>query len=106
MAFGTVVLFLIFGIKPLAVTTASNKKVLAELNTIEQKLENKLQKISTSLDKLDLLSEQIDILNQRVPQTITFEEYLEGPEIAVEGLLSAAGLEVFKVGKLGPHRTG
>ncbi|MBT6401082.1 hypothetical protein HN803_06255 [candidate division WWE3 bacterium] len=76
-AFITVIIFLIFGIRPLSITTAQNGKVLRELKTIEKGLEVKLAKIDDGTIKIENLKSKIKLLNKRVAPDILLEDYLE-----------------------------
>lgn len=72
----TVVLFVIFGIRPLAVTAAQNVKLYRELREIKEGLQTKTTKIDRDTQALSSLSSQVDLLYKRLPEGALLEEYL------------------------------
>ena len=77
LAVAAVVLFVIFGIRPLAITAAQNGKFLAELRDIKLGLETKVAKIESESEKINGLSAEIDLLYKKLPERPELEEYLQ-----------------------------
>ncbi len=77
LAIAAVVLFVIFGIRPLAITAAQNGKFLAELRDIKLSLETKVAKIESESEKMSGVVTEIDLLYKRLPEESKLEEYLQ-----------------------------
>ena len=93
LAFLAVIIYVIMGIRPLAVTTAANRKVLVELKDIRANLQQKTTRMRQEEVKINELGEQLDVLYTRLPEQPSIENYLES-------IVFAAGKSGFSVLKL------
>jgi Tfp pilus assembly protein PilO len=77
LVFIAIVLFVILGIRPLALTAAENRNVLLELGKINTLLKQKVQDLKTGAQQMNDYSDQIDILYTKMPENVYLEEYLK-----------------------------
>ena len=77
LVFLSVILFVLLGIRPLALAAAENRKVLLELRKINVQLEQKITALETGAQQISDYSEHINILYTKIPQDVYLEEYLE-----------------------------
>jgi len=77
LVFLTVAIFVVLGIRPLALTAAENRKVLLQLRRIDTLLKQKVQDLDTGIEQMSAYAPYIDILYTKIPEDILLEDYLE-----------------------------
>ncbi len=94
LATAIAVLFVFFGIRPLAITTSQNYALFTELKEIRNALNSKIQTIDTETEKLSEYSSKVDLLYKKIPESQMLESYLS--EIVLGAASEGFALQRFR----------
>lgn len=77
LAFIVILATIIFGLRPISLAVAKNRKYKKELTDIKNNMEIKIEKINESRETVLSLIGKIAILNDKIPDESNFQDFLE-----------------------------
>lgn len=91
----TIVVFVIFGIRPMLKKAREYNEIHAAFAKVDNQLKSKLEELDVSKEKMDRYSHKIDLLDRKIPSSPLLQNYLE--EIVISSANTGFILQRFLV---------